>query len=429
MPVITVVAAATGVTAAVGSAVASAIVGATVSSTVATAVGSAVISGLVTAAQGGDAGDILESAVKGGVTAGITSVVAPPIADAVAEATGSSVAGSFAAGAVGTAVGGGSAAEIVTGGALAAGSSALQGAISTSEPDFSVDYSLPTSSTPNIPEMGGGQGLTATAPQTSVIAGQDVNYSLAGAAGASVDVTQTPNLQPSTTPNIPSMGGGQGLVVDTGTSVVSGQPSTAGPTQDQIAREQAAQEAAAQQQAANEQAAAEQRALDEFKSQQLSELSAWEAEQARLDAELEASTQLGDEEFARTQAEIDKLFQEEMEVMRQEAASYAQTQAQLEARAAEEQALLAKQAEELAAQQAEFEKAAAEQAEIAKRELQVPQRELAEKEAARKKAARSAKARPLLAGAYDPSAPQGLGYAGSFSPAGTLGGGSTLGVG
>jgi len=67
VPILAVVGAATGATAAVGAGIASAIGLGTVGTIAATAIGSAALAGVATAVQGGDAGDVLKSAVLGGV--------------------------------------------------------------------------------------------------------------------------------------------------------------------------------------------------------------------------------------------------------------------------------------------------------------------------------------------------------------------------
>ena len=87
VPIIAVVGAATGATAAVGAGIASAIGLGTVGTVAATAIGSAALAGVATAVQGGDAGDVLKSAVLGGAT----SFVGGTIGEAVFGSAGSGV--------------------------------------------------------------------------------------------------------------------------------------------------------------------------------------------------------------------------------------------------------------------------------------------------------------------------------------------------
>lgn len=93
MPVVAVLAAVTGVSAAVGATAAAAIGLGTVGTVAATAIGSGIIAGATTAAMGGDASDVLKSAVVGGVTSYVGGTVAPAISNAVTDATGSAIVG------------------------------------------------------------------------------------------------------------------------------------------------------------------------------------------------------------------------------------------------------------------------------------------------------------------------------------------------
>jgi len=113
------VAAASGLTAAVGGAIGAAIVGSAVTATTAMAIGTGVISGGITAAKGGKASDVLRSAVLGGITAGAGSAIASSVASDIAfNAIASGVGGKTAV-IIGNALGGAAA------GAISSGTSAI----------------------------------------------------------------------------------------------------------------------------------------------------------------------------------------------------------------------------------------------------------------------------------------------------------------
>lgn len=86
MPLIVVVAVASGGAAVVGGAVATFVGLGAVSTAAATAIGAGLISGGVTALQGGDAGDVLKSAVLGGVTTYVGGVIGEKVAGSVSAA-------------------------------------------------------------------------------------------------------------------------------------------------------------------------------------------------------------------------------------------------------------------------------------------------------------------------------------------------------
>jgi hypothetical protein len=237
MPAVPVVLAVTGASTAIGAAAATAVGLGTVGTLAATAIGTGIVAGGITAVQGGDISDVLESAVKGGVTTYVGGTIANAVGSTVAEATGSQIAGSAVGNAAEALVTGGDSEDVLRSGLLggigaginearlAAADEYLSnlpggyGEYSDLPPDmsdfdvppavidtsFTPDYSLATSA-PVIPDMGA-QGLTVAPIDTQYQVGS-FDYSLG-------DLIDGLGLQMPNTPNMESMGGGQGIVIKT----------------------------------------------------------------------------------------------------------------------------------------------------------------------------------------------------------------------
>ena len=204
MPVIAVIAAASGVSAVIGAAAATAIGLGTVGTVAATAIGSGIIAGATTAVMGGDASDVLESAVVGGVTSYVGGTVAPAISSAVTEATGSAIAGNIAGNVAATAITGGDEEDILKSGLL----SGIGTAIEQEKLDLAEEYlkSIPPSQT-----------YESDLPTLNVVPGDTVGIV---EAPITVDTSFTPDYSLSpVAPVIPEMGA-QGIQVPTINEVI-----------------------------------------------------------------------------------------------------------------------------------------------------------------------------------------------------------------
>ena len=204
MPVIAVIAAASGVSAVIGAAAATAIGLGTVGTVAATAIGSGIIAGATTAVMGGDASDVLESAVVGGVTSYVGGTVAPAISSAVTEATGSAIAGNIAGNVAATAITGGDEEDILKSGLL----SGIGTAIEQEKLDLAEEYlkSIPPSQT-----------YESDRPTRNVVPGDTVGIV---EAPITVDTSFTPDYSLSpVAPVIPEMGA-QGIQVPTINEVI-----------------------------------------------------------------------------------------------------------------------------------------------------------------------------------------------------------------
>lgn len=197
-------------------------------------------------------------------------------------------------------------------------------------------------------------------------------------------------------------------------------------------------ELAAQQAAQAEQARLDQerrmREIEEYinmaNEQEAEEDRKFKAELDRLAAEDAARRRLDEESFAKAQAELDALFQQERDEINRQAAEYAAMQKSVQEQAEAARLQAEEQQRMLAEERAKAEAEAAAVAERGRKEMEGMQREGAEREVARRRVARSTVARPLLGGlAQEESGPQKLGYGGAFGGGGRLAGAQTLGVG
>jgi hypothetical protein len=236
MPAVPIIAAVSGASAAIGTAAAAAVGLGTVSTLAATAIGTGIVAGGMTAIQGGDVSDVLESAVKGGVTTYVGGTIANAVGSTVAEATGSQIAGSAAGSAAEALVSGGDAEDVLRSGLLggigaginearlAAADEYLNnlpggyGEYSDLPPDMSDFADLNPASfqigdTTFTPDYSLGSG-TSGAPGLAV-APIDTEYQVGSFDYSLGELLDGLGLQMPNTPNMDSMGGGQGIVIKT----------------------------------------------------------------------------------------------------------------------------------------------------------------------------------------------------------------------
>lgn len=239
MPAVPIIAAVSGASAAIGTAAAAAVGLGTVGTVAATAIGSGIIAGGMTAIQGGDISDVLENAVTAGATTFVGGTIANAVGSTVAEVTGSQIAGSAAGSAAEALVSGGDAEDVLRSGLLGGIGAGINEArlaaadeylsnipvegydpatlpteldviaafpelnpasFQIGDTTFTPDYSLSTGTS-------GAPGLTV-APITTEYQVGDFDYSLG-------DLIEGIGLKMPNTPNIDSMGGGQGIVIKT----------------------------------------------------------------------------------------------------------------------------------------------------------------------------------------------------------------------